>query len=81
MTEALEQLGYHVYKSHANFVLVDVREPAQPVFQALLREGVIVRGGHVLGLPTCLRVSIGTEAEVTRFIAAFSDVMTGRVAS
>lgn len=81
MTKALEQLGYHVYESHANFVLVDVREPAQPVFQALLREGVIVRGGHVLGLPTCLRVSIGTDAEVDRFIAAFSDVMAGRVAS
>ena len=79
MAQALESHGFRVYESFANFILVDVREPAQPVFEALLRQGVIVRGGHVLGLPTCLRVSIGTDAEVDRFVEALNVVMEAKV--
>lgn len=81
MKQAMESHGFRVYESFANFILVDVREPAQPVFEALLREGVIVRGGHVLGLPTCLRVSIGTDTEVDRFVEAFRAVMEAKVKS
>lgn len=79
LTAALEGEGFRVYESHANFILVDVAEPAQPVYEALLRKGVIVRGGHVLGLPTCLRVSIGTDAEVDRFLEAFKSVTEAKV--
>lgn len=75
LSAALQQQGAKVFESYANFVLADMGEPAEPLFQALLRKGVIVRSGHVLGLPTCLRVSVGTDEEIERFVAALEAVM------
>jgi histidinol-phosphate aminotransferase len=65
------------YPSAGNFVLVDVRRDANPVYQALLRRGVIVRPMAGVGLPTALRVSVGTAAENSRVLAAFAEVLAG----
>jgi len=46
------------------------------VFQCLLREGVIVRPIASYGMPEHLRVTIGTEAENTRFLVALKAVLT-----
>ena len=46
-----------------NFVYVDVGEDAGPLFERLLREGVIVRPLHGFGAPTAIRVSVGTPEE------------------
>jgi len=73
---AFRACGVTPVNGFANFVLADLHRPAEPVFQALLREGVIVRSGHVLGLPTFLRVSIGTSLEVDRFIDALTRCLT-----
>ncbi len=54
--------------SHANFLLVDVRRPCRPFFEGLLRRGVIVRTGDVFGLPTWIRVTVGTPAQNQRFL-------------
>lgn len=69
------EMGGKPYKSHANFIMADIGRPAQPVFQALLERGVITRSGHVLGMPNCLRVSVGTAEELDVFIAAYREVM------
>lgn len=71
----LDRLGVPYWRSEANFVLVDLRRDAQPVFQAMLRRGVIVRPLRGYGLPTCVRVSIGTPAEMERFEEAFQAVV------
>ena len=44
----------------ANFLFADVGEDAQPFFEALLREGVIVRPLAGFGAPTAIRVTVGT---------------------
>lgn len=49
--------------------------PAQPIFEGLLRRGVIVRPIAGYGLPRHLRVSIGTEAENRRFLAALDQTL------
>jgi histidinol-phosphate aminotransferase len=41
----------------------------------LLREGVIVRPVAGYGMPTFLRVSIGTEAENARFLKVLGEVL------
>ncbi len=79
LSQALEAQGARVFPSYANFVLADMGEPAKPIFEALLRKGVIVRSGHVLGLPNCLRVSVGTDAEMVRFVEALEAVMQEKV--
>ena len=68
--DALAALGVDAYPSHTNFVLVDLGQPAQPVFDAMLREGVIVRPLVHHGLPDCLRITIGTREQNERMIRA-----------
>ncbi|WP_407297109.1 histidinol-phosphate transaminase [Stutzerimonas zhaodongensis] len=63
-----EQLGLEWIPSRGNFIAVDFHRDAAPINQALLREGVIVRPVAGYGMPTFLRVSIGTEAENSRFL-------------
>ncbi len=52
-----------------NFITFKV-ESTKRVFEALLRQGVIVRPIAGYGLPDYLRVTIGTEAQNRRFLAA-----------
>lgn len=66
------QRGWRAVPSHANFICVDTGQPAQPLFEALLRQGVIVRAGGPLGLPTYLRVSVGTAGEIDRLESALA---------
>lgn len=56
--------------TEANFILLDVGRDAGPVYQDLLRQGVIVRPGGIWGLDTCLRVTIGREEDNRRCLAA-----------
>lgn len=66
---ALEKLGLAYIPSYGNFVTFKAGDGVA-VNQKLLQQGVIVRpiGGY--GMPEWLRVTIGTEAENARFIAA-----------
>jgi histidinol-phosphate aminotransferase len=47
----------------ANFLYCDVGEDARPVFEALLRLGVIVRPLAAFGAPGAIRVTAGTSEE------------------
>ncbi|WP_439639088.1 histidinol-phosphate transaminase [Nevskia sp.] len=63
-------LGLKVLPSQANFLTFNVGRDAAPVHKGLLERGVIVRPMASYGMPTWLRVSIGTAAENTRFLEA-----------
>jgi histidinol-phosphate aminotransferase len=47
----------------ANFLYCDIGEDSRPLFEQLLREGVIVRPTHGFGGPEAIRVTVGTEEE------------------
>lgn len=72
----LDRLGLAYFKTEANFFLIDVGMPAQTVYRSLLRQGVIVRSMAGYGFPTCIRVSVGLEAENRRFLGAMQTVLT-----
>jgi histidinol-phosphate aminotransferase len=60
----LADAGYAaVPGSVGNFVYVDVDEDAQTLFDALLRQGVIVRPLAGFGAPNAIRVTVGTPDE------------------
>ncbi len=61
--------------SVGNFVTVAVGRPALPVYEALLREGVIVRPVANYGLPHHLRVTVGTAEQNQLFLAALDRVL------
>jgi histidinol-phosphate aminotransferase len=73
---AFDRLGLRYAPSEANFVWVDLGRPCVPVFQALLRRGVIVRTGDIFGEPTCIRVTTGIETENARFITELERIIT-----
>ena len=60
-------LGLEYVPSSANFVLVKVGD-GKTVFQALMRNGIIVRDMNAYGLPEWIRVSVGTMEQNQRFI-------------
>lgn len=74
LTEGFRRLGLSWIPSHGNFVCVKVGEGAA-VFQRLLRQGVIVRPVAAYVMPEYLRISIGTESENARFLAALETVL------
>ena len=58
-----------------NFITFKI-DNAKRVFESLLKQGVIVRPIAGYGLPDYLRVTIGTEAQNRRFIAALDHALT-----
>jgi histidinol-phosphate aminotransferase len=55
--------------------MVDVNRPAAQVFDGLLRRGYIIRGGHMLGYPTKLRITVGSRQQNEGFIKALEQVL------
>lgn len=75
LTTGLRELGLEVIPSAANFVAVDVGRDAAAVYEALLREGVIVRPVGGYGMPRHLRISVGVESENERLLDALRRVL------
>lgn len=79
---ALAELGVTWTPSQTNFLLVHTGErDARPIYERMLREGVIVRPMAGYGLPRSLRVTIGTEAQCHRCLAALEVALREEVAS
>ena len=66
----LQRLGFEALPSEANFLYFDVGRDGREVFDALLREGIIVR--HIEG--RMLRVTIGLPEENQLFLGALRDI-------
>lgn len=75
LEEGFKRQGLGFIPSCGNFVTVDMARPAQPVFEALLREGVIVRPLGPYNMPHHLRISIGLPAENDRCLRALKQVL------
>jgi histidinol-phosphate aminotransferase len=58
----------------ANFLYAETGGDSRPLFEALLREGVIVRPLHGFGAPNAIRVTCGTPDEHAFFSAALARV-------
>jgi histidinol-phosphate aminotransferase len=67
--------GVRVYSSLANFVLINCGKPSTPIYERLLRMGVIVRPMAAWGLPNHIRVSVPAEADLPRVVGALNDVL------
>ncbi|MUT65468.1 histidinol-phosphate transaminase [Paenibacillus sp. NEAU-GSW1] len=74
LSDRFEKLGLPYFPAHGNFILVDVKRPSTEVFDALLRKGIITRPRWTY-YPTYIRVSIGTQEQNEKFIAALEQVL------
>lgn len=75
LCEGLTAMGVEYIPSFGNFVAIDLKQSAMPVYEALLRKGIIVRPVGIYKLPNHLRVSVGTQAENERFLVALHEVI------
>jgi histidinol-phosphate aminotransferase len=71
----LATFGLSVPRSAGNFVLVDLGRDAAPVNEALLQSGVIVRPVENYGLPRHLRITVGTQSQNERLLAALGPAL------
>ena len=66
----LDKMGLLYVPSQANFVFIDFGRDAEGVFQALLKEGIIIRTDRTWGYPTFARITVGRMKDNRRFIRA-----------
>jgi histidinol-phosphate aminotransferase len=75
LVRGLAELGLEAAPSVANFVFAELGRDSRPVFEALLREGVIVRPLHGFGAPEAIRISVGTPEENAACLEALARVL------
>lgn len=73
--EFCEKHGLHMFDSQGNFVLIDVMQDSDVVFEKLLQKGIIVRSGNALGFPGTLRITVGTKEQNEEVMQALKDIL------
>ncbi len=73
---ALCEMGFTVVPTWANFLCCDLGRDTAHLAEQLRTEGISVRPLGGWGLPTCLRVSIGTAGQNRAFLNAISRVLS-----
>lgn len=76
LSAAFTAMGLDFIPSAGNFVALNMAQEAEPVYQALLHKGVIVRPIANYGMPRHLRITVGLVQENERLINALCEVLT-----
>lgn len=87
LAEQVADMGLHAYPSVGNFLLVrfppvatHAAYAAPEALNYLKENSILVRGMTGYGLPECLRITIGDEADTRDVAAALSRFMAGQAA-
>jgi histidinol-phosphate aminotransferase len=75
VSERLAKRGYKHIPSQANFVMIDMKRPVQPLIAAL-RERRVQVGRLFPSLPNHMRVTIGKAGEMEAFLTNLSAVLS-----
>ncbi len=76
LEQGFADLGLSWIPSSGNFITVDLKRNAMPVYEGLLSKGVIVRPVANYGMPEHLRISIGLPEENRRCLEALGQVLS-----
>ena len=68
----MRRRGLRTFPSQTNFLLVDFARDAAEIERRLFAHAVVVRPMAGYGLPTCLRITVGTRAENRRLLEALA---------
>ena len=75
IVEGLVRLGLRPAESDSNFVFFGGMDDSRGMWEALLRDGVLVRD---VGIPGHLRVTAGTEEETSAFLESMERIASAR---
>lgn len=73
--KAFKEIGVSYLPTQGNFITIDLKRDTTPIYQSLLRSGVIVRPIKGYGLANHLRITIGTEEQNKRLIEALKNTL------
>jgi len=74
----LDRNGYSYIPSHSNCFMLNTKQTARNVIDAMARQNVVI--GRVWPvMPTWVRITVGTRPEMEQFRTAFKNVMNGTV--
>lgn len=71
----VDRMGLKYFPSEANFFLIEVPCEASDLFEAMLRQGVIIRSMASYGMKRFIRVNAGLAEENERFIRTLGRVL------
>jgi len=74
--KGLDQIGLKYYPSQSNFVYIDLKTNADAVFQAMLRDGVIIRPLTSQGRPEAIRLTVGLPKENERTLVSLKKALS-----
>jgi histidinol-phosphate aminotransferase len=75
LERALAEMGFAVTPSKANFVWVRRDRPVRPIYEELKRRRILIRYMAYEGYGDGLRISVGSDAETDRLLAALKEVV------
>jgi histidinol-phosphate aminotransferase len=76
VSDEMKKLAFEHIPSQANFIMIDMKRPARPFIESLNELGVQV-GRPFPALPNHMRVTIGKQEEMERFLSAFKTAIAG----
>lgn len=73
--EGLTRLSIPYMESMSNFILAELGDEAEHIYQRLLERGIIVRAAKGWGLPGHIRISVGTAEENQMLLEALGEII------
>ena len=70
-----EENDLEYIKSNANFMFMNINTHSKPVFEELMKQGIIIRPGYLWKWDTWLRVSTGTLEQTEKFINRLDNIL------
>lgn len=75
LAAASAKLGLKMVPSVANFAMIDAGRDTVPLAAAMLQQGVMIRPANIFGLPTWMRITVGTPAQTQRFVEVLQSAL------
>jgi histidinol-phosphate aminotransferase len=76
LINSLKKLGFFVYPSQANFVMIKCRNVnnAKEIYQELKKRKILVRYIDQPRLDDCLRITVGTDEEINKLLEKLAEI-------
>ncbi len=74
LIDELAKLGMKTAPAYANFIFTDTGMDSIKLVKELEKRGILIRPAVSWGFPTCVRISIGTQAENEKLVKAIQEI-------
>lgn len=75
LSQALTELGFKVYPSQANFIMVDFGEYSDKLYHNLMKEGFFIRPLKAYGYSSAYRITIGLQEANKKLVAKIREIL------